>query len=273
MPWVNKVHFVTWGHLPSWLNTDCEKLHIVNHKDYIPEEYLPTFNSNTIDLNFNRIPGIAEQFLYFNDDMFVIQKSEPEDFFVNGLPRDMAVISPSPVFRDVICNIETNNIGIINDYFTVNDIKKNKKKWINTKYGKFMLRTIVFSKFSSILGIFEPHVPFSHLKSTMDELWDKEFEALDITCKNKFRSKEDVNEWLFRQWQLLTGKFEPRRWDFGLYMRASDLDGVTALLTNPGHTHLVCINDSTLVTDYEDSKKRINKALNDLLPDKSMFEK
>ena len=273
MPWVNKVHFVTWGHLPSWLNTDCEKLHIVNHKDYIPEEYLPTFNSNTIDLNFNRIPGIAEQFLYFNDDMFVIQKSEPEDFFVNGLPRDMAVISPSPVFRDVICNIETNNIGIINDYFTVNDIKKNKKKWINTKYGKFMLRTIVFSKFSSILGIFEPHVPFSHLKSTMDELWDKEFEALDITCKNKFRSKEDVNEWLFRQWQLLTGKFEPRRWDFGLYMRASDPDGVTALLTNPEHTHLVCINDSTLVTDYEDSKKRINKALNDLLPDKSMFEK
>ena len=40
MPWVNKVHFVTWGHLPSWMNTECPKLNIVNHKDFIPTEYL-----------------------------------------------------------------------------------------------------------------------------------------------------------------------------------------------------------------------------------------
>ena len=273
MPWVNKVHFVTWGHLPAWLNTECEKLHIVNHKDYIPEEYLPTFNSNTIDLNFHRIPGIAEQFLYFNDDMFVIQKSEPEDFFVNGLPKDLAVVSPSPAFRDVICNIECNNLGIINDYFTPADIKKNRKKWYSSKYGKFMLRTMIFSKFSSIIGLFEPHVPFSHLRSTMTELWDKEFDALDQTCRNKFRTKEDVNEWLFRQWQIMSGKFEPRRYDFGIYTRGSEYEYVSSLFKNPGHTHLVCINDSTTVTDYEECKKQINKALDELLPDKSKFEK
>ena len=28
-PWVNKVHFITWGHLPEWMNTECEKLNIV----------------------------------------------------------------------------------------------------------------------------------------------------------------------------------------------------------------------------------------------------
>ena len=46
-PWVRKIHFVTWGHLPEWLNTNTPKLHIVNHRDYIPAEYLPTFNSMT----------------------------------------------------------------------------------------------------------------------------------------------------------------------------------------------------------------------------------
>ena len=45
-PWVNKVYFITWGHLPKWLDTSNPKLVIVNHKDYIPEEYLPTFSAN-----------------------------------------------------------------------------------------------------------------------------------------------------------------------------------------------------------------------------------
>ncbi len=32
-PWVRKVHFITWGHLPTWLNTVHPKLHIVRHED------------------------------------------------------------------------------------------------------------------------------------------------------------------------------------------------------------------------------------------------
>lgn len=37
-PWVNNVYFVTCGHLPAWLNTECPKLQIVSHKDFIPEK-------------------------------------------------------------------------------------------------------------------------------------------------------------------------------------------------------------------------------------------
>ena len=33
-PWVNRIHFVTWGHVPKWLNTEHPKIHIVNHRDY-----------------------------------------------------------------------------------------------------------------------------------------------------------------------------------------------------------------------------------------------
>ena len=40
-PWVRTIHFVTWGHLPGWLDPSHPKLHIVNHRDFIPEEYLP----------------------------------------------------------------------------------------------------------------------------------------------------------------------------------------------------------------------------------------
>ena len=71
----------------------------------------------------------------------------------------------------------------------------------------------------------------------------------------------------------MNGDFEPRRWDFGIYTRGSDIEGVSKLLKNPGKTHLVCINDSTTVEDFEKCRNGINKALEGLLPDKSMFEK
>jgi len=60
-PWVNKVFLVTNGKFPDWINPNCKKLVLVKHSDYIPEEKLPTFNSNTIELYFNRIKGLSEQ--------------------------------------------------------------------------------------------------------------------------------------------------------------------------------------------------------------------
>ena len=61
-PWVRKIHFVTDGQIPDWLNTEHPKLHVVNHGDYIPKEYLPTFSSHTIELNLHRIAGLSEHF-------------------------------------------------------------------------------------------------------------------------------------------------------------------------------------------------------------------
>ena len=75
-PWVNKIYFITWGHLPAWLNTNNPKLIIVKHEDYIPSKYLPTFNSHTIEWNIHRIKGLSDNFVYFNDDTFLCQKTD-----------------------------------------------------------------------------------------------------------------------------------------------------------------------------------------------------
>ena len=32
-PWVNKIFFITWGHLPKWLNINHPKLQIVRHEE------------------------------------------------------------------------------------------------------------------------------------------------------------------------------------------------------------------------------------------------
>lgn len=93
-PWVRYIYFVTWGHVPSWLNERNPKLKIIRHDEFIPREYLPTFSSHTIELNLHRIPGLSEQFVYFNDDMYLTKSVSPEVFFKNGIPCDTAVMLP-----------------------------------------------------------------------------------------------------------------------------------------------------------------------------------
>lgn len=273
MPWVNKVHFVTWGHLPKWLNTDCPKLNIVKHSDYIPKDCLPTFNSNCIELFMNRIKGIADNFIIFNDDMFIVKPTKAEDFFIDGVPCDVAAINPQPIVRNEISNIELNNMQIINDYFSIQDIKKNKTKWFNVKkYGSLVIRTLLFSKYSSILGIYQPHIPLAHTKKTWDTLWEKENAPLYETCMNKFRSRNDVNHWLFRSWQIMTGNFIPRKRNFGILVPASDVNGVKKCLDTKSPYKLVCINDGRMVKDFEKNRDEINAILAELLPNKSNFE-
>lgn len=129
-PWVNKIHFVTYGHYPDWLNLDHPKINLVKHEDYIPSDYLPTFSSHPIELNLHRIAGLADFFVYFNDDVFVNAPVTPKDFFSRGLPKDVAVRS-IPVIGNS-GNICMNEINIINrelDFWV--SFKKNIFKWLN----------------------------------------------------------------------------------------------------------------------------------------------
>lgn len=273
MPWINKVHLITCGHLPKWIDPSCERLHIVKHSDYIPADMLPTFNSNCIELYANRIEGLADQFILFNDDMFVVKPTVEEDFFVDGLPCDVACLNPQPIVRSEIVNIEVNNLKIINDHFHMDDLFKNRRKWFDLKkYGSLVIRTMIFSKYSSIIGIYQPHIPLAYQKKTWDTVWEAEHETLEKACTNRFRSTDDLNHWLFRSWQLMSGQFEPRRRDFGILVSAANVPQVKAYLDAHSPYKLVCINDDRHVTDFDETKQQVNALLQALLPEKSSFE-
>jgi len=86
MPFIRTVHLVVSNieQVPKWL--DQSKIHVVLHKEIIPENLLPTFNSTTIEMFLYRIPGLAEHFIYSNDDMFPVNPLSIDDFFRNGTP-------------------------------------------------------------------------------------------------------------------------------------------------------------------------------------------
>lgn len=86
-PWLRSIHLVTDGQRPSWLKKDHPKIRLVDHTDCIPAEYLPTYNSHVIEAFLHRLPGLAEHYIYFNDDVFLGRPTQKSDFFTaNGLP-------------------------------------------------------------------------------------------------------------------------------------------------------------------------------------------
>ncbi|MBQ6366379.1 MAG: Stealth CR1 domain-containing protein [Oscillospiraceae bacterium] len=273
-PWVNCVHFVTYGHLPKWLNTDCTKLHIVNHKDYIPEKYLPVFSSHVIELNMNRIEGLSEQFIYFNDDIFLLRDTKPTDFFRDGLPCDVNI--PNLIVPNLtnFSPIVFNSVGYINKHFSKrNSMKSEPLKSFNPRYGfTGFARALLFAPWSGYTGFFNHHLAVSYLKSTLDEVWNKEPEILEKTCLHRFRNNEDVNQYIFRFWQLASGKFAPNTLH-GRYFKISTDNRKIISYIEKKKGRMICINDDEFHGDFEIRKQEINLALKKLLPEKSRFER
>ena len=215
-PWVHRIYFVTCGHVPSWLNTDAEKLVHVRHSDYIPEEYLPTFSSHPIELCLNRIPELSEHFVYFNDDMFILRSIPKEIFYRDGKPVHQArlhAIRPGKIGA-IMPHIYLNNTEVINEHFDMHQVlKKDRDKWFSVpKNGiKTVLENMYCSQFKMFPGFKDEHLPVPILKSTMDTIWKLNGGRLDDTCRHRFRDVRDVSQYVFRYWQMASGNFVPER--------------------------------------------------------------
>ncbi|MDO4758643.1 MAG: stealth family protein [Rikenellaceae bacterium] len=270
-PWVRKIHFITWGHLPEWLDTTHPKLHIVRHEEYIPKKWLPTFNSNVIELNLHRIADLAEHFVLFNDDTFLTRPCRKEDFFREGLPCDMArlsIVRPSSVAQTVL-----NNLELINSTHSRKALNNHLMKWLAPCYGlDNILKTISLLPWSFFPGFHDPHQPQPYRKGDFVRAWELWGEALERACGNHFRAASDLSHWLIRYDVLCRGEFVPRGND-GALLNLDDrsLDEVCKAMAE-GRYRQVCLNDSVEVADFGRSVARISEAFEQLLPEKSNYE-
>jgi len=212
-PWVNKIFFVTNGQKPDWLNLAYEKLVWVKHEDFIDKQYLPVFSSHAIEMNLHRIKMLSDHFVYFNDDFFLINNVEPSHYFSpDGLPCDYAILDVLPTHTPWGHTL-LNDLIEINAHFNIRDvISANKKKWYNIKYErKDMLKTLFFHKIRprNFPGFKARHFSQPYLKDTFAEVWRNCEDSLRETSSRKFRNIENVNQYIFRYWQLVTGNFIP----------------------------------------------------------------
>ncbi|NLI55329.1 MAG: hypothetical protein GX417_13600 [Clostridiales bacterium] len=281
-PWVGTVHFVTWGHLPPWMNTDCPKLHVVNHKDFIPAEYLPTFNAHAIELNLHRIETLSERFVYFNDDMFLLRPMQGSRFFKNGLPCDFAVMNPCytkdltlEAGDDRVFYMPYNNINHLNRLYSMREcVKQHPLHWFHPKYGVDVIRNILLYAWPRFVGLVDSHMPQPYLKSSFAAAWEEAYSIFDASCRNQFRNDHDINHWYVRYRQLARGAFSPiappKDSAFSLKADNAEIFEVIAGQKLP----MICVNDSPFATaDYEAEKAKLQHTFEQILPEKSGFEK
>lgn len=274
MPWVRTIHFVTWGHIPSWLNTEHEKIHVVAHQDYIPEKYLPVFSVNPIELNFHRIETLSEQFIYYNDDTYAMAPMSREDFFQKGLPVDTAIEVPLRFFSGGIDHIIGNDMAVINQNFPKKAVvKQHFAKWFSVKAPKAALKNLYMLPVHHFSGFDNPHLPNAFLKSTWEQVWKAAEERLDDTCSHKFRNNEDVNQWLFRYWQFVSGNFIQSGKCRGRFFSIGRDDKEIQSAIENGSFKMICLSDDSTELDFYKEQRLLKALFEARFPTPSAFEK
>ena len=244
MPFVRKVHLVVSGEsqVPEWIDRDS--VNVVLHKDIIPAELLPTFNSNTIELHMHRIADLDEEFVYFNDDIFPLRPIVPEDFFCDG--RGVIGMSRHLFAWDMFKTICRNS-----DHAA--------RKALGLSPGLFFLRP--------------QHTCAPMLRSESKRL----YETIKSDLFNSFtitRASKNITQYVFTNYLYLQGKIinkrqSKRHFSVGIASASTIRDSIL----KPKHK-LVCIND-VRVTDerYMELRRTLIAAFEERFPKKSKYEK
>lgn len=280
-PWARYVFFVTCGQKPDWLNTNNGKIRFVSHKEFIPPEYLPTFCSDTIELNLWRIKDLSEHFIYLNDDVFLNRPVSPEDFFANGLPKLTAIATPTQVLGKVRPWIRRgfNDFAVINEAFNITKaIEKHPEKWfahcLNDKAKEYNRRAL---EDGYIIGMYNNHCAMPFLKDSFRQLWQGYYDALNETCMTKFRTHRDVTVRLLLFWMIFSGDFWQVPQDYyghSIDLSAKTIENAVAVIRR-SECISVCLNDShkTSAEEFPELQSRLKEAFTAKFPDKSSYER
>lgn len=272
-PWVRKIHFVTSGQHPEWLDTAHPKLQLVNHEDYIPKQYLPCFNSNLIEIYMHKIQDLTEHFVYFNDDFFIINHTPQQRFFTNGVPNDIAAFRMNFGFS-LWNKCLRNNIRIINKRFNKKEVmERDHDKWFTELYGKKANMTRLLKSYDKFVTLRTPHNAQPYTKKTFEEVWGYAGNELTEMSQHRFRSPKDYTLELFKTWQICQGNFTPYNTYNDTKMFPLVFKSKQAIEAIREQSYkLVCINDSEYIRNFDQTMKDLKASFESILPEQSSFE-
>lgn len=278
-PWVRKIHLVTDDQVPEWIVREHPKLHLVDLKDFIPEQYLPLFNSCAIEIFLHRIEGLSEQFVYFNDDTFLNASVTPGDFFKKGRPRlRFELTNKYPLGLTSYYYHIYNDMRLVNRLCTsVRGTFGLIRRSVGRAYGfkvsrdNFVLlaaRALTWSGF--------PYVRLSHqaepmLRSVFEYLWERFGDWFELTASHRFREETDLNQEVFIRYSICSGKFETSHRTYRYFSLSNEAETINDFIVN-GRSQMLCVNDSD-VENYEEMVDSVKSAFQTRYPSPCSFEK
>ena len=244
MPFIRNVYLVVSGEsqVPEW--ADTSNLDIVLHKDIIPAEFLPTFNSNTIEMHLHKIQDLDEEYIYFNDDMFPVGHFLPDDFFCNG--KITMGFSHHLLASGMYKKICRNSDHLARKVFGM-------KPSCRFSRPQHICSPMLKSECEKLYGVAEPEIR----------------QTLSVT-----RTENNLTQYLFLDYMYYNGTAIPRKLSKKHFsMAAATPRQISSFIQNPSRK-LVCINDVNLSEEqYEKMRKAITEAFEKRFPSPSHFEK
>ena len=231
----------------------------------------------------HRVDGLSRQFVYFNDDIFLLRPLKETDFFRNGLPCDSALMNP--VATDDLCkpgnggkifSIPYNNVQYLNRDFDMRQSTKGHwRKWYSPRYGSYLIRNLLLSIWPRFVGFADLHLAQPFLKASFEEAWAQDGDILDVTCRHAIRNDHDVNQWLIRYRQLAQGRFVPvKPTRDAVFQMDEQTDKLVCDCISRQKKSMICINDGEMGTNaFEKARLQLQTAFANILPTASAYEK
>lgn len=253
-PWVRHVYVVTDRQRPAWLLDRHPRITVVDHSEIFADpSALPTFNSHAIESRLHHIPGLAEHFLYFNDDMFLGRPVTPQDFFLsNGMTRTFFSPSQVPRWERTLGDRPVDAAG------------KNNRRLLLDNFGSAIVQKV-------------RHAPYALRRSVLQEI-EREFaDAHRATSHSRFRSADDISipSSLYHYYAYFTGRAVPSDISFAyLDLARPEIQRRLGILLARRDRQAFCINDT--LSDGHDIDRQtamLGRFLDSYYPVPSPFER
>ena len=181
-PWIRNIFLVTDEQCPAWLTEEVQSelgVIVIDHKIIFRDhlEYLPTFNTRSINTLLWKIPDLADKYIVFNDDCFLLNHASREDFFcensiiVRGKWHSAKIAFSGKIKRT------------IKFIFRIGNFRENPWKVNNLNLNSARLIGFRNEYFETL------HSPLPSLRSVIAEYYDKNPEIMEENVKYRFRNK------------------------------------------------------------------------------------
>jgi capsular polysaccharide phosphotransferase lcbA len=170
MPWIRNIYIITDEQTPSWLTPGkADNIHLIDHTEIIEKQYLPTFNSHVIEANLHKIPNLSENFIYFNDDVFVARPLTKGHFFRSN--------------------------GIASIFIAEKQLTTMQKKGVMTPtlHASFNCINLLKRRYSSFINMPLVHTYVPLKKSIYNLAWEQFETEIRSFLPNKLRTNYDLN--------------------------------------------------------------------------------
>ncbi|MCU1636172.1 MAG: sugar phosphotransferase [Cryobacterium sp.] len=232
-PWVRRIFIATDSPAPAWL-AEHPRVTIMRSEDFFQDQsVLPTHNSHAVESQLHHIPGLAEHFLYSNDDMFFGRPVGPELFF-----------SPGGVTKFVEASTR---IGL----------GENDPSRSGFENAARVNRALLWGRFGKVTTRHLEHTAAPMRKSVLQEL-EREFpEDFARTAASRFRSATDISvtNSLYHYYALMTGRAVAQTQARSLYVETTLRVALRQMkkLRKRRDLDMFCLNDGSFpeITDEE----------------------